>query len=140
MSAVPEKIEPKACLKGRHGAGRGVLVVDDEETVGIGISEILQDAGYSAGYVTSGKEALNAIRSGMYSMVFMDMVMPGMSGLDTFREIKKTAPEVKVVLFTGYFKDADRAIFEGVREGMIELFIRKPFFADEIVEAARKYA
>ena len=137
MSAHPERIDASVSLKGQS-VGRGVLVVDDEETVGIGVSEILQGAGYSAGYVTSGKEALKEIRSGRYSMIFMDMVMPGMNGLDTFRELKKTAPEIKVVLFTGYFKDADKAIFEGVSEGMIELFIRKPFFADEIVEAARK--
>ncbi len=139
MSAHPETIESSRSLQGQP-VGRGVLVVDDEETVGIGISEILEDAGFVSGYVTSGKEALSAVMSGRYSMVLMDMVMPGMNGLETFREIKRTAPEVKVILFTGYFKDADKAIFEGVREGMIELFIRKPFFADEIVEAARKYA
>lgn len=139
MSSQPETIELGRSLKGQR-VGRGVLVVDDEETVGIGISEILEGAGFSAGYVTSGKEALSAVMSGMYSMVLMDMVMPGMNGLDTFRELKKAAPEIKVILFTGYFKDADKVIFEGVREGMIELFIRKPFFADEIVEAARKYA
>jgi hypothetical protein len=44
------------------------------------------------------------------------------------------------VLFTGYFKDADRAIFQGVKEGMIDEFIRKPFFTEEIVLTARKYA
>ncbi|MEK6759687.1 MAG: response regulator [Deltaproteobacteria bacterium] len=139
MSSQPETIVTGRSLKGQP-VSRGVLVVDDEETVGIGISEILEDAGFNAGYVTSGKEALSAIMSGRYSMVLMDMVMPGMNGLDTFREIKKTSPEIKVILFTGYFKDADKVIFEGVREGMIELFIRKPFFADEIVEAAKKYA
>jgi len=49
-------------------------------------------------------------------------------------------PEARVVLFTGYFKDADKSIYEGVREGMIDVYIRKPFFTDEIVQTARKYA
>lgn len=118
---------------------RRVLVVDDEETVGIGMSEMLKDAGFNAFYVTSGKDALEAFNRNTYSLVFMDMVMPGMNGLETYRHIKKLNSQTKVVLFTGYFKDADKAIYEGVREGMIDVSIRKPFFTEEIVNAAKKY-
>lgn len=117
-----------------------VLVVDDEETVGIGMSEILKDAGFEAVYVTSGHEALEAVEGSSYSLIFMDMVMPVMNGLETFRKIKHITPSSRVVLFTGYFKDADRAIYQGVKEGMIDEYIRKPFFTDEIVHTARKYA
>ncbi len=119
--------------------GKRILVVDDEETVGIGIAEILKDAGFNAFYVTSGRDALNAFRENPYLLVFMDMIMPGMNGLETFRQIKKMNPGAKVVLFTGYFKDADKAIYEGVREGMIDMSIRKPFFAEEIVDTAKKF-
>ncbi len=119
---------------------KSVLVVDDEETVGIGISGILEDAGFKANYVTSGKDALEAVRGSKYELIFMDMVMPGMDGLETFRKIKEVDPKARVVLFTGYFKDADRAIYQGIREGMIDVYIRKPFFAEEIIETARKYS
>ncbi len=118
---------------------RRVLVVDDEETVGIGMSEMLKDAGFNAVYVTSGKDALEAFNKNSYSLVFMDMIMPGMNGLETYRHIKKLNPQTKVVLFTGYFKDADKAIYEGIREGMIDVSIRKPFFTEEIVNTAKKY-
>jgi CheY-like chemotaxis protein len=70
----------------------------------------------------------------------MDMVMPGMNGLETYRVLKRVSPSTTVVLFTGYFKDAYREIFQGIKEGMIDEIIRKPFFREEIVEAARKYA
>lgn len=116
-----------------------VLVVDDEETVGIGMSEMLKDAGFNAFYVTSGKGAIEAFSKNIYSLVFMDMIMPGMNGLETYRQIKKFNLETKVVLFTGYFKDVDKAIYEGVREGMIDVSIRKPFFKEEIVDTAKKY-
>lgn len=119
---------------------KSVLIVDDEETVGIGMSEMLKDAGFDASYVTSGKEAVEAMRTKPYGLVFMDMVMPEMNGLETFRFIKRLNPDARVVLFTGYFKDADKTIYEGVREGMIDVYIRKPFFSDEIVETARKYS
>lgn len=118
---------------------KSVLIVDDEETVGIGMSEMLRDAGFDAAYVTSGKEAVKAMGSKPYGLVFMDMVMPEMNGLETFRSLRKVNPEARVVLFTGYFKDADKEIYEGVREGMIDIYIRKPFFSDEVVEAAKKF-
>lgn len=119
---------------------KNILIVDDEETVGIGMSEMLRDAGFDASYVTSGEKAIEAMTLRPYGLVFMDMVMPGMDGLETFRSIKKLNPDARVILFTGYFKDADRSIYEGVREGMIDVYIRKPFFTDEIVQTARKYA
>lgn len=118
---------------------KAVLIVDDEETVGIGMSEILKDAGFDAGYVTSGKEAVDAARSSNCSLIFMDMMMPGMNGLEAFRRIRKANPDIRVVLFTGYFKDVDKAIYEGVKEGMIDVYLRKPFFAEEIIETAKKY-
>lgn len=118
---------------------RKVLIVDDEETVGIGMSEMLKDAGFDATYVTSGKDAVERVKGADYPLIFMDMVMPGMNGLDTFRKIKELNPGTKVVLFTGYFKEADKAIFQGIREGMIDQYIRKPFYSEEIINTAKKY-
>lgn len=117
-----------------------VLVVDDEESVGLGMSEILKDEGFEAGYVINGTQAVEALRDKPYNLVFMDIVMPGMNGLDTYREIRKIRPKTKVILFTGYFRDAEAVIMQGIREGMIDEFIRKPYFADEIIRSARKYA
>ncbi len=119
---------------------KSILVVDDEETIGLGISEILKDEGFEAAYVINGPQAIEEIKKKNYNIVFMDIVMPGMNGLETYREIKKIRPSAKVILFTGYFKDAEAVINQGIKEGMIEEFIRKPYFADEIVRTARKYA
>lgn len=116
-----------------------VLIVDDEESVGIGMSEILKDEGFEAAYVVSGRDAVEEVRSKSYNIVFMDMIMPGMNGLEAFREIKKVRPNAKVILFTGYFRDAEDVIMQGIKEGMIDEFIRKPYFADEIIKSARKY-
>lgn len=117
-----------------------VLIVDDEETVGIGMSEMLKDAGFNAFYVTNGSDAVKEAQKSRYSLIFMDMVMPGMNGLETFRNLKKVSPASRVVLFTGFFKDAENTIYQGIKEGMIDEFIRKPFFADEIISTAKKYA
>src|SRR5574340_883235 len=65
-----------------------ILVVDDEESIGIGISEILKDEGFETAYVINGKDAVNAVKDKDYNLVFMDIVMPGMNGLEAYREIK----------------------------------------------------
>ncbi len=117
-----------------------ILIVDDEESVGIGMTEILKDAGFMAKYVTDGMKAVEEVAKEHYDLVFMDIVMPEVNGLEAFRRIKQIKKNVRVVLFTGFYKDAEKIIFEGIKEGMIEEFLRKPFFAEEIINIARKYA
>ncbi len=129
-------MEEKAVAKKSTGA---ILVVDDEESVGLGMSEILKYEGFDASYVVSGAEAVEAVRENSYKLIFMDVVMPGMNGLDTYRLIKEISPDTQVILFTGYFRDAEGVILQGVEEGMIDEFIRKPYFADEIIHSAEKY-
>lgn len=125
----------------RHGSpeNKAILVVDDEETIGLGMSEILKISGFKASYVTSGPLALEEVQKNHYSLVFMDIVMPGMDGLEAYRQIRAIAPNINVVMFTGFHKDVDNIIMKGVEEGMIDEYIRKPFFAREIVDIARKY-
>lgn len=117
-----------------------ILIVDDEEAVGLGMSEILKDEGFEAAYALNGTDAVEAMRTKPYSLIFMDMIMPGMNGLEAYREIKKVRPQTRVILFTGFFRDAEEVIMQGIKEGMIDEFIRKPYFADEIIRSAKKYA
>ena len=132
--------ESRKKIFSRFERNRDILIVDDEESIGVGMSETLKDAGYNVRYVTSGAEAIEAVRKKPYGLVFMDIVMPGVNGLDAFRKIKQfRGGDTKVVLFTGFFRDAENIIFEGVKEGMIDEFLRKPFFAEEIINTARKY-
>ncbi|VAV83864.1 hypothetical protein MNBD_DELTA01-1564 [hydrothermal vent metagenome] len=126
-------------LRGKAPEDRAILIVDDEETVGLGMSEMLKLSGFKAAFVTGGTAAIEEVRKNGYSLVFMDIIMPGLNGLDAYRLIREIDPNIKVVLFTGFYKDADTVITEGVREGMIDEFIRKPFFASEIIDIARKY-
>lgn len=118
---------------------RSILVVDDDESVCIGICETLKDAGFDAIYATNGKDAIRSVKSAHCSLIFMDMMMPGLNGLDTYRKIREVSPVTRVVLFTGYFKDVDKAIYTGIREGMIDVYLRKPFYAEEIISTAMRF-
>ena len=85
-----------------------VLLVDDEQRVLTVGKEICRTLGYSVITVASGKEALKIYKAKQESihLVILDMIMPGMDGLETFVELKKLNPDIKVLLSTGYSIDA----------------------------------
>ncbi len=116
-----------------------ILIVDDEESIGLALSEMLKDEGFEAAYVIDGAQAVEEVANNGYRLVFMDMVMPGMNGLETYRAIRKISRYAKVILFTGYIKDTDNIISQGVREGMTDEKIRKPYLTDQIIRSARKH-
>jgi CheY-like chemotaxis protein len=69
--------------------------------------------GFEAAYVVDGTRAVEEVKKNGYNLILMDMVMPGMNGLETYRAIMKLRRSAKVVLFTGYTKEADELISQG---------------------------
>lgn len=118
-----------------------ILVVDDDEAVCYGLTELLKDVGYRAAYVTNGFEAMDMVLKGRYKLVFMDIIMSGLNGVDTYRAIRSHvgSERPKCVIITGYFPEAQKVIKEGVCEGMVDEFIRKPFLARDILDVVKKY-
>jgi len=85
-----------------------VLLVDDEQRILTVGQEICKTLGYNVITVNSGKEALKIYKDkkNIINLVILDMIMPKMNGLETFRELKKINPDIKVLLSTGYSIDA----------------------------------
>jgi CheY-like chemotaxis protein len=102
-----------------------ILIVDDEEVILEVGAAMLEELGYTVFKATGGKEALEILRDNVdIDMVLLDMVMPDMGGGDTFDEIKRMAPDVKVLLSSGYSIDGEaKEILERGCNG----FIQKPF-------------
>jgi two-component system, NtrC family, response regulator HydG len=77
-----------------------VMVVDDDKGMTETLSDILTDRQYSVEIANSGFEAIEKVKIHAYDMILMDMKMPGISGLATYREIKKIRPGAVVMLMT----------------------------------------
>ena len=110
------------------------LVVDDEECVREVVARMLQGAGYTPILCDTGAEALDILREHPHeiSVAFLDLVMSGMSGVQTFRGLRVLAPELPVVVSSGYperAKDTDILGNPGVA------FLRKPFLRNDLVDA-----
>jgi len=94
---------------------KSILFVDDNINLGKTMELILRRKGYETTVVASGEEALEKIRERTWNTVFMDMKMPWMNGLETYREIAKLRPGIPVVIITAYADD--EMIHDAVNEG-----------------------
>ncbi len=109
-----------------------ILVVDDEVAMGVALKEALTRKGYCVDLAVNGDEALEQFSKGSYSMVISDMQMPGQSGMELLKEIKRSSPLTPVLLITAY-GTIEKAV-EAIKEGAID-FMLKPFSLD-CLEAA----
>jgi len=106
-----------------------ILIIDDDKIVRTELKEALLDEGYHVTAVSSAKEALNKCNDNDYQIVFTDLIMPGMDGLNILKRIKENNPETHVVLITG-FPSINTAV-QSMKNGAFD-YISKPFKIDEI--------
>ena len=114
--------------------GRGrVLVVEDNHQVGIFARQILEDMGYETALAIDGPAALKCLEDseGAFDVVFSDVVMPGMTGVDLGRRIRECWPRLPFILTSGY----SDALAADNRHGFP--LIRKPYSLDELARAIR---
>lgn len=81
---------------------RKILIVDDEEAVRFSFDLVLSDAGYNVYWAEDGEEALQIIRDEDIKVIFLDLNLPHMSGVDLCRKIRKMKPDVSITAITGY--------------------------------------
>jgi two-component system cell cycle sensor histidine kinase/response regulator CckA len=108
-----------------------VLFVDDEEMITEVVEDWLQRLGYTAWVARNGREAVRIYgeNKGRIDIVVLDMIMPDMSGSETFVRLKEINPEVKVLLSSGYSIDGKAT--EMLNQGC-NGFIQKPFKMKEL--------
>ena len=108
-----------------------ILFVDDEKELISTICERMAMRNISATAALSGPEAIQRIRKVDYDVVVLDVKMPGMSGLETLRAIKKNKPHLPVIMMTGHgsIQDSQKALREGASN-----YLMKPVEFDDLLE------
>jgi CheY-like chemotaxis protein len=112
-----------------------VLVVDDDPVVGRSFDRVLSERGYAVITAANGQEALDRMAREDYDMVFTDIRMPGMDGIDVAAKIKARQPWMPVVIVTGYGTDDAQA---RARKVGVTAFLHKPLSSDAIEASARE--
>jgi CheY-like chemotaxis protein len=84
-----------------------VLVVDDDKAVRTAIQIILEHNGFAVVVAPDGRSAIQAVENDEFSLIIVDIFMPGMDGLETICTFKRKAPEVPVIAISGFmFRDS----------------------------------
>ncbi|MCH9012745.1 MAG: response regulator [Proteobacteria bacterium] len=111
-----------------------VLVVDDDHDLASGIADMLEAEGHGAALAGSGEAALEVARERAFDMIFLDVKLPGMNGIDALRELRKTQGRARVVLMTGY--RIDNLLTVAVKTGGLAVLTR-PATAPRMIEHLR---
>jgi signal transduction histidine kinase/CheY-like chemotaxis protein len=121
-NAVPDA-EPTDTVQ-----GLAVLLVEDNRDVGAFATDALGEIGYTTTLVSSGAEALDELRrrASQFDVVFSDVVMPGITGIELAQEIRRQYPDIPVVLTSGY----SHVLAQNGTDGF-EL-LRKPYSVDQL--------
>jgi two-component system, cell cycle sensor histidine kinase and response regulator CckA len=142
MIYLPVAVDPENPIRlsgGKAPVSRTILLIDDEElALEIG-TQILEHLGYRVILARSGREAIRQFKenSDVIEVVILDMVMPEMTGIETFEQIKADFPRAKILLVSGHILDAEaRLLLEHGADG----FVKKPFVVEELYKAIERAA
>jgi two-component system, NtrC family, response regulator AtoC len=111
------------------GGGPTVLIVDDERTLARAVKAFLAEAGYEAEVAGDGEQALALLPSLKPDVVFADVRLPGMSGIDLLRRIREFDPAIPVIIMTAY--GTIEGAVEAVKLGAFD-YMKKPVDLEEL--------
>jgi DNA-binding response OmpR family regulator len=112
-----------------------ILVVDDERNIRLTMSQALESLEIPVLTAVNGEEALAKLREGACGLIFLDLKMPGMDGMEALRRIRGEWPAARVVIISAH-GTIDSAV-EALKLGAVD-FIQKPFSPVEIRELATR--
>ena len=110
-----------------------ILLVDDEKQFVDTLAERLAMRGFSARVAYDGPQALKAVKEPT-DVIVLDLRMPGMDGFEVLRSVKKSNPQVQVIILTGHGGDAEEQT--AYRMGAYN-FLKKPMDIDELLNSIR---
>ncbi|MEA2486809.1 MAG: two-component system, OmpR family, response regulator RegX3 [Actinomycetota bacterium] len=106
-----------------------VLIVEDEESIGQALQYQLEREGYAVEHVTDGIQALDRFRASGADLILLDLMLPGMSGEDLCKEIRKSS-RVPIIMLTARDTDIDKVV--GLELGADD-YVTKPFNTRELI-------
>jgi len=136
-SQIDSWLSSRGDLAKQSSNAHRVLIVDDEEGVRSALKQMVELHGISAVTAESGSEAVEKIGQGSFRLVFLDLSMPGMSGVETLKALKEVDRELVVVVVTALTGE-DQLFRNIIEHGPISV-IPKPFTVQHVGEVLGLY-
>lgn len=108
-----------------------VLIVDDNKDLADGLATVLEDDNKQVSLAYNGSDAIKIFDAGQFDVVFLDVKLPDMNGIDVFQYIHNKDPKVRVIMMTGF--RIEQVLAEVIDSGEVEI-LRKPFEMERVEE------
>ena len=114
--------------------GSNLLLVEDEESLAVGLKYNLQEDGYAVTHVTDGKQALEQAKNTVFDLVVLDLMLPYIDGFEVARRIRESDPQLPILMLTARSSTKDRV--RGLEAGADD-YMTKPFHLEEFLLRVR---
>jgi two-component system alkaline phosphatase synthesis response regulator PhoP len=110
--------------------GSRILLVEDEETLAVGLEYNLTEEGCLVKWAKNGREAVEFYKSGKFDLIILDIMLPFINGFEIAEIIRKSDPQMPILMLTARTESADR--IKGLETGADD-YLTKPFHLDELL-------
>ena len=114
----------------------GILVVEDDEPIGFGLTRLLEGEGYAVRWVRTGRDAIAATRAGHFELVLLDLGLPDIDGVEVCRELRSLDQATTIVMVTARSSEIDAVV--GLDAGADD-YVAKPFGVAELAARIRAH-
>ena len=110
--------------------GARILLVEDEETLAVGLEFNLTDEGYIVKWARDGREALEMFNSGSFDLLILDVMLPYYDGFEIAKKIRMNAPQMPILMLSARTSVQDK--IKGLEQGADD-YMTKPFHLEELL-------
>ena len=114
--------------------GSRILLVEDEETLAIGLEYNLTEEGFDVRWAKNGREAIDFYKLHKFDLIILDIMLPYINGFEIAEHIRSSDPKLPILMLTAKTEKADRV--KGLKKG-VDDYVTKPFHLDELLLRVR---
>ena len=105
---------------------KSILVIDDEPAIRLSFELALEESSYEVHTADSGEKGLEMFTSGSYDLIFLDLKMPGLNGVETLQKIREMDEQVAVYIVTAFYEDFFHELDGLAQKGVSFEIMQKP--------------
>ncbi|MCK4575501.1 response regulator [candidate division WOR-3 bacterium] len=115
-----------------------ILVVDDDEAIRKLFLLSLEGKGFQINTAGTGKKAIEIAKQVKYDLIFLDLKMPGMNGIETLRELRKINMNVPIYIITAFHEEFFNELKSVEEDGIDFELLKKPFDTEQLISVANE--
>lgn len=114
-----------------------ILVIDDEEAIRKAFTLALMDSDYEIESAESGEKGIEKARNDSYDLIYLDLKMAGLNGVETLRELRKGNKDIPIYIVTAFYGEFFQELQKATEDGIGFEVVRKPLGGDQILRITK---